>query len=206
LRDPWLAAFLAWLWPGLGHIYQRRWGKGGLYMTCILATFIYGLWLGQGKVVYASFRDPDFREWRWAYVAQVGTGLPALPAIVQSLRMSGPTPKAPLWGGLMAPPLAAGQLVPQAYIDAQRTAHPDDPEYDEKDFRDYDKGGIYYCYVPAGARDGDRFDQSNVWNYWLGWRYDLGTVFTMIAGLLNILAIWDAWGGPVIMQPAPATK
>jgi hypothetical protein len=24
----------------------------------------------------------------------------------------------------------------------------------------------------------------------------LGTVFTMIAGLLNVLAIYDAWGGP----------
>src|SRR5690242_14086203 len=48
LRDPWLAAFLAWLVPGLGHMYQRRWGKGGLFMTCILATFFYGLWLGGG--------------------------------------------------------------------------------------------------------------------------------------------------------------
>src|SRR3954471_17774396 len=51
LRDPWLAAFLAWLVPGLGHMYQRRWGKGGLFMTCILATFFYGLWLGGGRVV-----------------------------------------------------------------------------------------------------------------------------------------------------------
>src|SRR4029077_1319650 len=57
LRDPWLAAFLAWLVPGLGHMYQRRWGKGGLFMTCILATFFYGLWLGAGRVVYASFRE-----------------------------------------------------------------------------------------------------------------------------------------------------
>src|ERR1041385_2857864 len=61
LRDPWLAAFLAWLVPGLGHMYQRRWGKGGLFMTCILATFFYGLWLGGGRVVYASFRDSDPR-------------------------------------------------------------------------------------------------------------------------------------------------
>ncbi len=59
LRDPWLAAFLAWLVPGLGHFYQRRWGKGGLFFTCILATFFYGLWLGGGRVVYASFRDAD---------------------------------------------------------------------------------------------------------------------------------------------------
>jgi len=31
--------------------------------------------------------------------------------------------------------------------------------------------------------------------------FELGTVFTMIAGLLNILAIYDAWGGPVIIVP-----
>ena len=93
LRDPWLAAFLAWLWPGLGHIYQRRWGKGGLYMTCILGTFIYGLWLGGGRVVYASFREPDWHDWHWAYVAQLGAGFPAMPAIVQSMRVTGPAPK-----------------------------------------------------------------------------------------------------------------
>jgi hypothetical protein len=28
-------------------------------------------------------------------------------------------------------------------------------------------------------------------------RFDLGTVYTVIAGLLNILAIYDAFAGPV---------
>ncbi len=32
--------------------------------------------------------------------------------------------------------------------------------------------------------------------------FELGTVYTMIAGLLNILAIYDAWGGPVFSEPA----
>ena len=27
--------------------------------------------------------------------------------------------------------------------------------------------------------------------------FDIGTTYTMIAGLLNVLAIYDAWGGPV---------
>jgi hypothetical protein len=27
--------------------------------------------------------------------------------------------------------------------------------------------------------------------------FEFGTVYTMIAGLLNVLAIYDAWGGPV---------
>lgn len=30
--------------------------------------------------------------------------------------------------------------------------------------------------------------------------FDVGTAYTMIAGLLNVLAIYDAWGGPVIAE------
>ena len=30
--------------------------------------------------------------------------------------------------------------------------------------------------------------------------FELGTVFTMIAGLLNVLAMYDAWGGPAYMH------
>jgi hypothetical protein len=32
-------------------------------------------------------------------------------------------------------------------------------------------------------------------------RFELGTLYTMVAGLLNVLAIWDAYGGPVIGEP-----
>jgi uncharacterized protein DUF6677 len=35
------------------------------------------------------------------------------------------------------------------------------------------------------------------WYKTLNRYFELGTVYTMIAGLLNILAIYDAWGGPV---------
>ena len=33
LKDPAVAAVAAWLWPGAGHIYQRRYHKGILYMA-----------------------------------------------------------------------------------------------------------------------------------------------------------------------------
>ena len=33
--------------------------------------------------------------------------------------------------------------------------------------------------------------------------FELGTLFTMIAGLLNILAIYDAYAGPVMGAPDP---
>ncbi|MEM7313216.1 MAG: DUF6677 family protein, partial [Planctomycetota bacterium] len=56
LKNRPLAAFLAWLWPGAGHVYQGRYGKGMLFMVCILVTYFWGLALGDGHVVYASFR------------------------------------------------------------------------------------------------------------------------------------------------------
>jgi hypothetical protein len=37
--------------------------------------------------------------------------------------------------------------------------------------------------------------------YYLSPFFELGTVYTMIAGLLNILAVYDAWGGPVLSEP-----
>jgi len=195
LRDPWLAAFLAWLVPGLGHMYQRRWGKGGLFMTCIMGTFFYGLWLGGGRVVYASFREGDVH---YAYLCQVGTGLPALPAVVQAMRVGGPNPKAPLFDGVMAPPMIPNHMVPAAWINQQRIDHPGDPEFDPDRFSPLDERG-YYRYEPQGpgVRRYDT-DQLGQWHNKYGAYFDLGTVFTMIAGLLNIFVVWDAFGGPAL--------
>ena len=152
LRDPYVAALLAWAWPGAGHIYQRRYLKAALFMVCILSTYFFGLALGEGKVVYAAWNAADRR---WQYPLQLGVGLPAAPALVQSLirRRGGE----PILGGLMAPPR-------------------------------------------PGFGPGDP-GELNEWHKKLNVRFELGTLYTMIAGLLNILAIWDAYGGPVIGQP-----
>ena len=83
LRDPYWAAFLAWLVPGAGHFYQRRFAKGLLFTICILTTFFVGLGLGRGRCVYASFRTNDFR---WQYMCQLGAGAVALPAIAQAVK------------------------------------------------------------------------------------------------------------------------
>lgn len=143
LKNRALAAFLAWLAPGLGHLYQGRTAKGLLFMICILGTFVFGMCIGGGRVVYASFRSDDFRL---PYLCQIGVGLPALPALVQADRVG--RHQAPLFGGRMAPP---------------------------------------------SLRDPDELSQ---WQYELGAGFDLGTVYTMVAGLLNVLAIYDALDGP----------
>lgn len=152
LRNPTVAALLAWAWPGAGHLYQRRYAKGILFMACILGTYFFGLALAEGKVVYAAWSKV---ERRWQFIPQVAVGLPAAPAVVQALavRRDGKA----LWNGFMAP--------------------------------------------PQGANDEERANQLSEWHKKLNIRFELGTLYTMIAGLLNILAIWDAGCGPVIGEP-----
>lgn len=158
LRDPFLAAALAWLIPGAGHWYQGRRSKAWLFFVCILGTFFYGLYLGEGRVVYASMRAEDRH---FPYLCQVAVGVPALPALVQAYRVNhGKEPiPFPVWDRFMVPP-GLGK-------------HGDGPsELDDLQKR-------------------------------LNRFFELGTVYTMVAGLLNVLAIYDAWGGPAESdQPA----
>ncbi|HUY89297.1 MAG TPA: DUF6677 family protein [Pirellulales bacterium] len=154
LKDPFLAAFLAWLIPGAGHWYQGRRHKAVLFFVWILGTFVFGLYLGEGRVVYASLRDNDRRL---PYLCQIGVGLPALPALVQAARK---TPlQFPIYEDFMAPPEVSQ--------------------------------------IPNQEDELDRL-QKRMHRYW-----EFGTVYTMIAGLLNILAIYDAWGGPAFALAAP---
>lgn len=158
LRDPYVAGILAWLWPGAGHFYQRRYAKGALFMVCILGLFFFGLVLGEGKVVYASqFRDRSKAIEgvsgylsRWPFAMQIGVGLPAMPAVGQMLVAK--RGAQPMFGGWMA--------------------SPENPE------------------------------ELNQWNKELGTRYDLALLYTIVAGLLNWLAIYDAAAGPAFSEPA----
>ena len=94
LRNPALAAMLSWAVPGLGQLYQGRTFKGRLFMGAILGTFLAGMWLGGGKVVYASWKPGDTR---WAFVCQAGAGLVAMPAVVQSLQLNGAARSSRSW-------------------------------------------------------------------------------------------------------------
>src|SRR5262245_10871424 len=82
IKDPFTAAFLAWLVPGLGHIYQGRVAKGVLFFVCLMGAFLYGMYLGEWKVVYWAWDD---RKPLVQGVCRLGMGLPSLPALLQSL-------------------------------------------------------------------------------------------------------------------------
>jgi hypothetical protein len=178
LKDPMLAAFLAWLVPGLGHFYQGRTAKAILFFVCIMGTFTYGCYLGGnsrlgwGRVVYISWSDED---WRLYFIGQAGMGLPVLPAVIQAQRVSNKNP--PLWHSFMAPPL------------------PDWSALDPNNPND----------VPAERAKTGRFTLDEIC-YELHEFFELGTVYTVIAGLLNMLVIFDAWAGPVFAEESPAAK
>lgn len=145
LKNPGTAAFLAWLVPGLGHIYQGRRAKGLLYMACILGLFFAGLAMGEGKNVFWRWTSPsqDSENFRFSYFCQFFVGLPALPALIQATLAkygSGTI----LFGYLAEPPLAELNALHAKY----------------------------------------------------GKLVEVGWVYTVIAGLLNILAIFDAYEGP----------
>jgi hypothetical protein len=139
-RDPSTAAILAWLVPGLGHIYQGRVLKGIVFFAALMGTFAFGMYLGEWKVVYWAWDD---RKPVVEGICRVGMGLPCLPALLQSFDRSGAG--LPILGRFQAAPSSA--------------------ELQELNAR-------------------------------LNRTWDVAKIYTMIACLLNVLVILDAYGGP----------
>lgn len=192
LRNPVLAVVLAWIFPGAGHFYQRRFPKGFLFMIVILSTYFAGLALGEGRVVYASMRKHDVR---WQYFFQAGVGLPAAPAIVQAMKIKD--------GG--EPFFIMSERYPEKYSEKNPHSGP------IKDFQiigpdekvvpgtDTYKDGLMA--PPAGPLYVNENDVLGQWHYEMKHFFEIGTLFTVVAGLLNLLAMYDAFAGPAIVTP-----
>jgi len=145
LRNPYKAALLAWLIPGLGHYYQGRTRKAILYATCIFGLYFLGFFMGDGKIVYWRWVNPLENPERFCiyYIGQFFMGIATLPALIQAtLEHFKFSPI--LWGYLAEPS--------QNVING---LHPK-----------------------------------------LGKLVEIGTIYTTVAGLLNVLAIYDALEGP----------
>jgi len=163
------AALLSYLIPGMGQVIQGRIGKGLLFFVCLHALFFYGWWMGQKKNVWLP--EPS--------------GLPAarLPLVGE---LGGPFKSAyyrpqflgQFWMGVAVWPAVAQYAMTKP--PERNDAAPDPlpvlgrlmqapPEIE----------------INALQRSGDK-------------RFDLGWVYTVIAGVLNLLVIYDALSGPVL--------
>lgn len=200
LKSPALAAALSWLVPGLGQIVQGRRLKGLLFMATLVPTFLAGMWLGGGRVVYASWKPG---EKRWAFICQAGIGAAAIPAVIQSWRLEGPARQPAFASTFMAPPLSRGQPVSQAYADAIEKA---DPDIGVDDFRPLPPWQQFRPLPPLGVLDRTPADQLSVWHKQLGRFFEIGTLYTMLAGMLNVLVVYDAFAGPMHPSAKDAKK
>ena len=67
------AGLLAWVWPGLGHLYLRRTGKGLILMGAILALFVLGVAMDSRLQLHLGLEDPLALLFS---AAQMGIGAP----------------------------------------------------------------------------------------------------------------------------------
>ena len=191
LREPHLAALLAWLFPGAGHLYQRRYVKGALFMVCILSIFVYGLSLGGGRCVYASTRANDFR---WQFFFQIGAGAVTFPALVQNAATKDGGD--PYW--VLCERYPIQDQLPAALENKQFEIVEPDSGYAGPTYKDG------FMAPPAGpiSTESDQVDTIAMWHRDMKQLYDLGTLFTIVAGLLNLLVVYDAYAGPMIISPS----
>src|SRR5262245_28045145 len=88
-----VAAILSYLIPGLGQIYQGRFGKGFLFMVSLLGMFFLGQYMGNWQNVYMPHGDDPGQArgrntvtsliTRWHFIGQFWIGVAAWPAIGQ---------------------------------------------------------------------------------------------------------------------------
>lgn len=168
LRVPALAGALAWLIPGAGHLYQRRYFKAAVFGLSVWTCMIAGWWMGSytqkmddgstrrhfARVVYCSWRSG---EMRLAFIPQSCVGIMALSALKQARHPQDATES--IASTAFAPPQRHGE---------ERT-RPNQPT------------------------------ANDLWGTLHSW-FEIGTLYTMVAGMLNLLAIFDAIGGPNILS------
>lgn len=268
LKDRWLALFLAWLIPGLGHLYQGRRFKAAIFFFCILGTFFSGVCLGNGKSVHWSWKS-DYRTY-W-YPAQLMTGIVAAPAYVQGIRQN-PKEIAPDRGNLSLDRKLSGEcegtlfdarigeeedqilnldgrieIIPSAgagfdrAVSGEFTGFLEPIPGEESPFEEKTPVKLRVTYLRAidprifpspnrefivevegettgekpvairGSIQGIVLNSRGIVDSYcapldtvgleqahgnLGKYFELGMMYTMIAGLLNVLAMWDAFEGP----------
>jgi hypothetical protein len=67
------SGLLAWVWPGLGHLFLGRRGKGLVLMGSILALFVLGVSMDSALQLHLGLEDPLALLFS---LAQMGAGAP----------------------------------------------------------------------------------------------------------------------------------
>jgi hypothetical protein len=161
-------AFLSYLVPGLGQIYQGRYGKGILFMVSLLGMFFLGQAMGNWQNVYIQTSDGGQNNPR-------GPG--TVGALFNRLHFGGQ-----VWIGIAAWPALWQHF--GGPIPFDKNEHPFLHNFQKMP----DENEVNRFLVNADKTP------------------DLGWVYTVVAGMLNLLVIYDAYSGPAMMAAARAGK
>ncbi len=188
LKNRYTAALLAWLWPGAGHLYQGRTAKGLLFMICIVSTFLFGFVAGRGKVAFAT-------PLTMQQIAQSGSSNFLRNRLTQAIDR---------WPFLCQ--AGIGAVAIPAVIERQRSLQDRQPLWPGAWFyppSNVDSNGN--AFTSKDDLDNKVIHPSQLakWNYDMGFYFELGTIYTVIAGLLNLLVVFDAYSGPLIPREPP---
>lgn len=187
----WLAAVLSYVLPGLGQVLQGRVAKGVLFFVSLYTLFFYGMALGAMKNVWLP--PPSAVKNLPPVEIGVGRFFFTSDGVVKSIAYR-PQFLGQFWIGA-----AAWPAVLQYLADTDPAVKPEGLPV----------VGRYMATPPDDElqklqRDGNK-------------RWDLGWVYTLIAGVLNLLIIYDALAGPAVRDdeldekdkakpPEPAAK
>jgi len=188
--DP-LAALLSYLVPGLGQVMQGRVGKGVLFFICLYGLFFYGQYLS---------------DWRNVWLADCRK-LPEVRVPFLDSQLPGTLKDLSYRKGFVAQ-FCIGSAAWPAVLQYLHTEPLEMPPDDGPQIRPSDDPwrptphrwfGAYMQAPPEAVVNRLQTNGDKLW--------DLGWVYTVIAGILNILVIYDAFAGPVIRDentPPPA--
>jgi hypothetical protein len=168
-------AFLSFLIPGLGQIYQGRVGKGVLFLVCIYTLFFYGMFLGRSTVQAGEPLRTYYVDGS-VYLPDSHAKNPPpinLPPLLADL-YNRPQYLGQFWVGVVAWP-ALWQYF----------------NYDERQANGPWLLGLF-------ERTPSNEDRNAIENFGDNF-IDLGWVYTVIAGVLNIMVIYDALAGPAFL-------
>ena len=165
-----MGAILSYLVPGLGQIYQGRVGKGLLFFVCLYGMFFYGMYLGRWSNVYMVDGLGKMEV--------AGHQLPnTLSAIGHRPQFAGQ-----FWIGMAAWPA----IWQYTHYDNSKEADALLGRYQRMPFENRDPENPHLLALNELQRNSDK-------------SWDLAWVYTVNAGVRNILVIYDAFAGPAFI-------
>jgi hypothetical protein len=211
-----LAGLLSYLVPGLGQLTQGRTGKGLLFLVSIYSLFFYGMYLGTGTVNAAGL---EYRVSGNVYLPDTVPGNAdqrlanplGLPLVAVNL-YNRPQFAAQFWVGVVAWPAIVQYLSDddargrreayelRAEADRVENKQPNEADALRKRADTLEQGmrtGMWHGNRLLGQFERAPTEEAlNALNTSRDKELELGWVYTVIAGVLNIMVIYDAMAGP----------